>query len=328
MNVLWTVLLCFLFAFIGYMFGNISNADIIADIKGVNLRQIGSNNPGATNSYRSLGAGYGFLIFFFDFLKGYIAVIVCYFIAMGTIFEWYPNTWAVRSLIYIGGICTVIGHCWTIKYLLALCKYKFKLKECKRFMGGKGVSTYCGVLFAFSPYIALICMFVFLVTYFICRYISIASTAFAGISSFLVFVPQLDLVYLTDNSSYVNHVTYSNGGVWFIIVSFIIFVLVSILIILRHIENYKRLVRHEEHKFYFRKSKQEKYELKRAEKWGQQSLAQPQQPVVDKPIEDLSKQSTKKVQEKELEPIEVLTRRVDVDHPDSNDSNNSNNSNQ
>lgn len=301
-----TAIICLLFALIGYMFGNVSNAQIFADIKKINIQQTGSGNLGATNSYRSLGAGSGLLVFLLDMIKGYLAVVVCYVIAMGTIFQWYDTSWPIRSVIFIGGVFAVIGHVWSIKYIMALCKNKFHASKCHEFIGGKGVSTFTGVLFALSPYIALLCMFVWFVVYFICRYVCVASSAFVGISSFLIFIPQVNLAYLTQAFEKAHDkfypVTYSGDGVWYIIITFIIFLLLSTLIILRHIENFKRMSKHQEHKFYFIKKRQEKYEAKRKEKYGDRSLV-----VVD---EKHNKKEASKVNEPKHEESTLKTERV------------------
>jgi glycerol-3-phosphate acyltransferase PlsY len=57
----------------------------------------------------------------------------------------------LQTTIYLAGIGTVIGHCFPITYLIAIFKFKFDLKKCDLYKGGKGVASTGGLLFAISP---------------------------------------------------------------------------------------------------------------------------------------------------------------------------------
>ncbi len=118
MNVaLWTGL--------AYLLGGIPSSFLAARIAGVDLRQHGSRNLGATNLYRVLGLKYAFPAGVFDVAKGFVAVY--YFAPRAGSAEWIPL--AV-------GAGAILGHVFPV-YL--------------KFVGGKGVATAGGVVLALAP---------------------------------------------------------------------------------------------------------------------------------------------------------------------------------
>ncbi len=255
MQVFETILIILLFCVIGYVFGNISFADIFGAVYHKDIHQLGSGNAGAANSYRSMGKKVGIMVFLCDMVKAYITVLVCALIYKGTIASWYSSALYLCGFLFLGGLFCIIGHCWTIKYIISLLKYKFNHNICRQFMGGKGVSTFVGVLWAFSPYIALLAMFAWIVVFLIWRYISIASTVLIVVAPLLTFAKDLDLVYLL--LMFNQNVTSQTYGkaIWFIVVVFIILALAASLIALRHLSNYHRIANHTEPKFKFRNKK-------------------------------------------------------------------------
>jgi len=90
-------------------------------IKGIDIRKFGSGNIGATNVARVVGKSWGILVFFLDFLKGFLAVIISFLLLPQNSFWIY----------LIVGILAVSGHNWSL-FL--------------KFKGGKGVSTTLGVI--------------------------------------------------------------------------------------------------------------------------------------------------------------------------------------
>jgi len=117
-------------------------------LKGVDLRQVGSGNIGATNAMRVLGLPLGLLAFALDVLKGYAPVAL-----LG---EGDP-LWQVAL-----GAAAVVGHVWPV-YL--------------RFRGGKAVATGFGALLAIDPLIVLVAGGVWLVLLMVLGYVSVASIA-------------------------------------------------------------------------------------------------------------------------------------------------------
>ncbi|MDP6962536.1 MAG: glycerol-3-phosphate 1-O-acyltransferase PlsY [Planctomycetota bacterium] len=124
--------------FAGYLIGSISFALILARLKGINLREVGSGNLGATNAGRALGKKLGLLVYFLDMLKGAIPVIFAGFIFVDD-----------TNIAVFAGAGAYFGHIWPL-YL--------------KFSGGKGVATLSGVLLALAPIPTLIAGIAFFAT--------------------------------------------------------------------------------------------------------------------------------------------------------------------
>src|SRR5438105_3939124 len=120
---------------IAYLAGSIPPAYIAGKLRGVDLRQHGSGNLGATNVVRVLGPGIGGVVFLADVLKGFLPV---YFLPIYTE-TLQPGLWA---LVY--GAAAILGH---VKPIFLLGKG-----------GGKGVATATGVFLALAPVPMLLSM--------------------------------------------------------------------------------------------------------------------------------------------------------------------------
>ncbi|WP_143689175.1 glycerol-3-phosphate 1-O-acyltransferase PlsY [Wolbachia endosymbiont of Nilaparvata lugens] len=158
---------------LSYILGSIPFSLIIAKINGINLREVGSGNIGATNVARTGNKRLAVLALFLDSLKGFVGVY--------TAQQFCDNN---DFYIYVSAILAVLGHMSPIWL---------------RFNGGKGVATTLGVLVALNISIALAFVFVWLIVFFIFRYSSLASlaaTAIAVVISFF-FKKELFLVLLT-----------------------------------------------------------------------------------------------------------------------------------
>lgn len=143
---------------IAYIAGSIPVSYLIARlVKGIDIREHGSGNPGATNVYRVVGPVPGVIAFILDALKGYLPV----FFALRA-FD--GNPVAVIAV----GLAAVAGHMFTL-FL--------------RFKGGKGVATAAGVFFALLPLPTLYAFGVFCVILFATGYVSLGSIVAA------VFLP-------------------------------------------------------------------------------------------------------------------------------------------
>lgn len=141
--------------FIAYLLGAIPTGYLLARIKGVDIRKVGSGNIGATNVYRCIGKSWGILTFVLDFLKGYLPAVI---------FPILYQRWGVEisgaHLSLLCGCLAVIGHNWPV-YL--------------RFRGGKGMATGAGALLGFAPLAMLIGVICWLVFFLATRYVSLAS---------------------------------------------------------------------------------------------------------------------------------------------------------
>lgn len=105
---------------IGYFIGCLSPSYLIAKLKRVEIRKVGSGNLGGTNTYFHIGKGWGVFVALFDIFKAVLAVLICQ--------NLYPE------LIYVGliaGVATIIGHMFP-----AFLKFK----------GGKGLACMGGLV--------------------------------------------------------------------------------------------------------------------------------------------------------------------------------------
>jgi glycerol-3-phosphate acyltransferase PlsY len=132
-----------------YCIGGIPVGLLLARGRGIDLRQVGSGNIGATNVYRALGAKYSLLGFVLDVLKGVVPVLVAgHLLRVG---DWWVGG---------AGLAAVVGHCFS-PYL--------------RLKGGKGVSTSLGVALALHWPAALIALGVWLPLMAVTRTVSFSS---------------------------------------------------------------------------------------------------------------------------------------------------------
>lgn len=141
---------------IAYLIGSIPTALIISKrFFGVDIRDYGSGNMGATNTFRVLGSRYGTMVMILDMLKGITAVMLYNFL------PYYFHNELERTNFMIGlGLSAVLGHIFPIF---------------AGFRGGKGVATLFGMILAVQPVIAISCVGVFILVLFLTRYVSLSS---------------------------------------------------------------------------------------------------------------------------------------------------------
>jgi glycerol-3-phosphate acyltransferase PlsY len=146
-------LLLILFA---YLIGSIPTALIISKrFFGIDIRDYGSGNMGATNTFRVLGSRFGTMVMIFDILKGMAAV------ALFTFIPYYLTHELERTNFILGlGTAAVLGHIFPIF---------------AGFRGGKGVATLLGMILAVQPVIAISCIGVFVLVLYLTRYVSLSS---------------------------------------------------------------------------------------------------------------------------------------------------------
>ncbi|HCY89436.1 MAG TPA: acyl-phosphate glycerol 3-phosphate acyltransferase [Chitinophagaceae bacterium] len=141
---------------LAYLIGSIPTALIISRrFFGIDIRDYGSGNMGATNTFRVLGSKYGTIVMVMDILKGVVAVGLYNFI------PFYLNHELERTNFMIGlGMAAVLGHIFPVF---------------ANFKGGKGVATLFGMLLAMQPVVAVSCVGVFLFVLYLTRYVSLSS---------------------------------------------------------------------------------------------------------------------------------------------------------
>ncbi|MDR3245894.1 MAG: glycerol-3-phosphate 1-O-acyltransferase PlsY [Prevotellaceae bacterium] len=207
----------FIWLVAAYFLGSISSAVWIArTIHGINIREHGSGNAGATNILRVLGPKAALPVFIFDFLKGLAAVQFIRFTSLSTLIN--PELYTGYEIAL--GICAVLGHIFPIF---------------ASFKGGKGVATIAGVLVAISPASMLLALTVFLITFLITRYVSLGSIMAA--ISFPIFVIFLFGMILKPETTTLTLKCFS--------------LIASTMIILTHRKNIKRLRNGTENKISF-----------------------------------------------------------------------------
>ncbi len=118
---------------LSYLIGSVDFAVVVARMHGVNIHEVGSGNPGASNVMRTLGRLPAAMVFVGDALKGVIAAAIGTFL---TLADSPISPWA-----FAAGLAAVVGHCYPLYH---------------RFRGGKGVATAAGVIFFTMPIVGLI----------------------------------------------------------------------------------------------------------------------------------------------------------------------------
>jgi len=142
-----------------YLVGSIPAGYFAGRIAGVDIRKEGSGNIGATNVLRTLGKKYGYPVFAFDVIKGFVAVILAPLIARGLGYGSHDE-----GLRIIGAVAGVLGHSFPVWL---------------GFRGGKGVATSAGILLALVPIAAIVAATIWTLVFLATRYVSIASIAAA-----------------------------------------------------------------------------------------------------------------------------------------------------
>jgi glycerol-3-phosphate acyltransferase PlsY len=144
---------------LAYLCGSIPTAVWIGQaFYGVDVREYGSGNAGATNTFRVLGKKAGIPVMMLDILKGWTATNLAFFIGVTT-------TGGVNSIPYTNymlalGIAAVMGHLFPIF---------------AGFRGGKGIATLFGMVLAIHLHAALLCVCMFILVLLIFRYVSLGS---------------------------------------------------------------------------------------------------------------------------------------------------------
>ena len=141
-----------------YMIGSIPTALIISrKFFGIDIREYGSGNMGATNTFRVLGSKYGTIVMVCDILKGMTAVALYNLLP----FYLHQGSGLERTNFMIGlGLSAVLGHVFPLW---------------ADFKGGKGVATLFGMILAIQPVIAGSCVAVFLIVLYLTRFVSLSS---------------------------------------------------------------------------------------------------------------------------------------------------------
>lgn len=141
-------MLIILFALFAYLLGSIPFGYLVAKIKGIDIRRVGSGNIGGTNVWRTLGLGWGLLVGIFDALKSFLPVLLA---------GRYITSWGIVVI----ALMPLLGHVFPVWL---------------NFRGGKGVATMFGtILFFFGWRGLLIWLAAWLVLLFLTRIMSLTN---------------------------------------------------------------------------------------------------------------------------------------------------------
>lgn len=201
-----TIFLKVFFCILAYLLGSIPFGLIISKIKKTDLRDKGSHNIGAANAGRVLGKKYAVLTFVFDMFKGAIFVVLFRYKII-------PQDYMVLSP-SLYGLLACLGHCFPV-FL--------------NFKGGKAVATGSGVLFAYFPQMAIICILAFIIIVKITKIAALGSL----ISGLILTIVSIIYACLSYDSLLRMDVDFYVG---------ITAALIYLLILIKHIPNIKRMI--------------------------------------------------------------------------------------
>ena len=199
-----------IFGLIAYHLGSIPTAVWVGKAwYSIDVREHGSQNAGATNTFRVLGKKPGIIVLAVDIVKGFIAVSLVkwlnFFMVLDHTFD------EIVQVQVVCAVAAILGHIFPVF---------------AGFKGGKGVATSLGVIVGLEPLSALICIVLFLVVFIISNYVSLGAVVVSFAFPVVVW-------WVTDNSSDV---------------LFIFSIILSLAVIAAHRKNIKRLINGEENK--------------------------------------------------------------------------------
>lgn len=163
---------------LAYLIGSIPTALWVSqNYFNIDIRDYGSGNAGASNTYRVLGPKWGTFVMIIDMLKGLAAVKLALLLPYYT-----GNEFALKNFQIGLGLSAVLGHIFPIW---------------AQFRGGKGVATLFGLVLGISPLTAVCCVGVFLLVLYLTRFISLSS-----ILASLAFPIFILIIFNVDNEAY------------------------------------------------------------------------------------------------------------------------------
>jgi acyl phosphate:glycerol-3-phosphate acyltransferase len=163
---------------LAYFIGSVPTAVWVSKaVFHIDIRDYGSGNAGATNTFRVLGSRWGTFVMVVDMLKGLLAV------KLALLLPYYVENDFARTNFQIGlGLAAVLGHIFPLW---------------AEFRGGKGVATLFGLVLGISPITALGCVGVFMMVLYLTRFVSLSS-----ILASLAFPIFILIIFNVDNETY------------------------------------------------------------------------------------------------------------------------------
>jgi glycerol-3-phosphate acyltransferase PlsY len=204
---------------LGYAFGLFQTAFVYGKMHGIDIRSVGSGNPGTTNALRVLGKKAGIIVLLGDCIKCMIPVWIVRLVFGAA------NPQILYLLCLYTGAGAILGH-----------NYPFYLK----FKGGKGIAATAGLVLSFHPYFVLVGLILFFGAFFLTHYVSLGSLlVYAGFMTQIVVCIQIGFFGTLTQTQTIEMV---------VIAAFL-----TIMAYWKHRENIKRLLHGTERKTYLSK---------------------------------------------------------------------------
>ncbi|MEJ6589159.1 MAG: glycerol-3-phosphate 1-O-acyltransferase PlsY [Crocinitomicaceae bacterium] len=155
--------------FVCYLIGSIPSAVWIGKfVHGIDIREHGSKNAGATNTFRVFGKKSGSVVLFLDVAKGYLAA--SFPLLLSGMYLGFKDEVLILQL--TASFCAIIGHVFPVF---------------AHFRGGKGVASSLGIIIAVNPDTAFICLTCFLLVFVIWKYVSLGAIVAAILFPFVSY---------------------------------------------------------------------------------------------------------------------------------------------
>ena len=163
---------------VAYLIGSVPTSVWVSkSFFNIDIRDYGSGNAGATNTYRVLGSKWGTFVMVIDMLKGVVAVKLALLLP-----EYADSEVNLQNLQTGLGLAAVVGHIFPIW---------------ADFRGGKGVATLFGLVLGISPWTALSCVGIFSLVLYLTRFVSLSSILASSAFPFFILV-----IFNVDNPVY------------------------------------------------------------------------------------------------------------------------------
>jgi glycerol-3-phosphate acyltransferase PlsY len=196
---------------VSYLIGSLNSSLILGKINNYDVREHGSGNAGATNTYRMHGRIHGTIVFCFDCFKGFFAIILAESLILSGL---HNPLFDIEIYLYFSALSVVIGHCYPLWF---------------QFKGGKGAATGLGIFLYFEPFLVVPSLLVWMLSLVVFR--------FVGLATILAFASLPVFVFLFERQSFVNLVFFS-------------FIL-GLLILFTHRQNINSMLKGTEHRVSF-----------------------------------------------------------------------------
>ena len=194
-----------------YLIGSLNSSLILGKINNYDVREHGSGNAGATNTYRMHGRIHGTIVFCFDCFKGFFAVILAESLILS---ELHNPLFDIEIYLYFSALSVVIGHCYPLWF---------------QFKGGKGAATGLGIFLYFEPFLVAPSLLVWV--------LSLVAFRFVGLATILAFASLPVFVFLFERQSFVNLIFFS--------------LILGLLILFTHRQNINSMLKGTEHRVSF-----------------------------------------------------------------------------